>query len=592
MEGKQHTMIDREGIQKHLARLERDVLRCKVCRNHLSNATCLAGCGHSFCRQCVTGKAACPECHVPISNQKEDIASNLALNEVVRNFQQLPMVHDETKKDEWMLYEFTPSSSSSEEQDMFVEYNMPKALSGMFQSLSCQYCGDLLSNAICMRMCGHSFCSFCIRRVFQNNTTGVHRQENMCITCRTETGKHSEKQIIMNLTMQHAVLHFKDVLRSFHGVNNNNTRTTSRTTTRRPAEEPISTRLPSRNYDKMKLRDMKELCRQYGLSDYGNEQTVRNRIKLFRIKWISETQSICPKTPSELLKEMSQMESALRAEEIQAFSNGNGQDSTYLRKITTGLNHKEGAAGDNVTSGNNRFDSRFQENFNKLLKQNQESRMQQQGKSFHSEVSSGADQGQGHKQTDPLEHDTVSEPDQGSDVATQNMESNQLQPVRAYNDACSPESPNRSIDSRRISVEVDSDDDPVVMLTEHEAKPARTTARPSGVDTANKENDSSSTPPVLGVYESIRTTIQSSDNGTQCNENEAAPSVRSSSTTPSTKRPSPRSQNVSSSKGTAGTGSSKGRRAAWTCQVCTFINDGKLQNVCGMCTHLRERDGS
>ncbi|KAG7349360.1 zinc finger C3HC4 type domain containing protein [Nitzschia inconspicua] len=587
--------MDHEAIQKHLSLLESDVLRCKVCGGQLSNAACLSGCGHSFCNHCLTGRRSCPECQVPIIDQEKDVICNRVLNEAVRNFHDLSKVVNQKNNSEWTLCEFIPSSSTWCEEDMFAEYNMPKAFSGMFQSLSCQYCGDLFSIAVCIKVCGHSFCSLCIRRVLQNNNTGVHRQKNMCITCRTEMGQNSERQLVANRAIQHAVLHFKNAVRSFHGVEipSEGSRSSARQSgTRSSGEELIRSRFPPRNFDKMKLREMRELCGQYGLSTDGNEQTVRNRIKYFSILWNSETQSIAPRTPSELLHDMGRIEIAQRTEQIQTLASGSGQDSDYLRRMNAALNHQKGAAGSQVTSGNQRFDARLRAGFAQL-KQQAMARMNQQITKNSDQVFSTPSKNQ--------KYPCNRAPELGDGTGTTTASINRTSSPK---DALTQQSTGMSDQSVVTTTEVLSlfesatngkqtfetieDDNSVVVLTNEEGMQA--IPRPSSFDTTNKENSSTSSPLFSEISVACTSKYQSSYQGTkddQCAHRcETLSNGGLALMTPSEKkRPSPASRNSSSSK--AASGARKQRCIPWECTFCTFINDGKTLGFCTVCQYAR-----
>lgn len=266
MEG---NIVDHQSFSQHLKTLDK-VLRCKVCRNHLSNAACLPACGHSCCRQCLAGKVRCPECHIPIPGEENSVVLNRALNEMVHSFKQLPIMDKESMSKKWAIPkdDEPPLANISEENDIFQEYRMPQALQSVFQSLSCDFCGQFYSSAVCLRVCGHSVCSFCIRQVFQNNKTGIHRQKNQCLTCRTEVGENADKQLVINRKVQEAVYVVKDIVRSLHGINN--TSGDSRNHALRSRQGSlIDTKFPSMNYDRMKPRDLREICLKYGLPSRG-----------------------------------------------------------------------------------------------------------------------------------------------------------------------------------------------------------------------------------------------------------------------------------------------------------------------------------
>jgi Zinc finger, C3HC4 type (RING finger) len=572
--------MDFQGIQKHLKLLENSALRCNVCRNHLSNASCLAGCGHSFCNTCLSGRDACPECHVPISDHEKDIVPNRLLNEAVQNYKQLSSLDEDQSKGDWTLLEFTPSSSSWSETDIFVEYNMPKALSGLFQSLSCQYCGDLLSNAVCIKVCGHSFCYMCIRRVFQSNPTGMHRQKNTCITCRAETGQSADKQLVINRALQHAVIHFKNVVRSFHGINVTTAeKSAARSARSRSVEEPITTRFSSRNYSKMKAKDLRDLCKHYGLSCRGGDQEVIDRIKLFAIKWNAELQSIAPKTPSEILDEMNQLENAHRNEQQQSFSNGLSHHSDLLKRINNAIDHKNGSAGV-VRSGNQHFDARFYAGFAKLEEQGRKLLGKTRGNSDYTiadrneeVVSSGHDEIDNGASADPAACvETGAEQEshrQHPECVDTKVECTGV-PLSE-----SPRVGRRSFNNFSLEEE---DDSSVVVLSDNEAK-ASTPC--NNVDSANnKENNTSSSPPFPKINV-LPPSKHSASDGRQSS------SIASATRTPSTKRPPPSSTGSAGTRAGSSHSTSRRRRIPWSCPKCTFENDGTVNGVCVMCRHAR-----
>ena len=72
-----------------------------------------------------------------------------------------------------------------DEENLFLESNIPKEFEDLDQTFRCQICASLFDKAVAIRECGHTFCSVCIRNYWVTTRTGVHRQKTACPTCRT-----------------------------------------------------------------------------------------------------------------------------------------------------------------------------------------------------------------------------------------------------------------------------------------------------------------------------------------------------------------------------------------------------------------------
>eukprot|EP00232_Nephroselmis_pyriformis_P013884 CAMPEP_0182876350 /NCGR_PEP_ID=MMETSP0034_2-20130328/14097_1 /TAXON_ID=156128 /ORGANISM="Nephroselmis pyriformis, Strain CCMP717" /LENGTH=151 /DNA_ID=CAMNT_0025009135 /DNA_START=174 /DNA_END=626 /DNA_ORIENTATION=+ len=86
------------------------------------------------------------------------------------------------------------------------DYEMPEAwpeglaeMRMLDSSLRCPICGDFFTDAVCIRGCGHSYCSVCIRRSLS------FKEE--CPTCRVSNVTTDD--IAPNRTIDAVVKHFK-----------------------------------------------------------------------------------------------------------------------------------------------------------------------------------------------------------------------------------------------------------------------------------------------------------------------------------------------------------------------------------------------
>jgi E3 ubiquitin-protein ligase RAD18 len=586
-----NSKIDHHSIQQHLNHLDK-VLRCNVCRNHFSNATCLASCGHSFCSACVIGRMSCPECRFPILRERHSIVPNRALNDMVNNFKNLPTIDEQIMSTRWMVpVENEPSPFGINDDDIFQEYKMPEALQSSFQSLSCLFCGEFVSSAVCLRVCGHSFCSSCIRQVFQNNKTGVHRQKNQCLTCRAEVGQNVDKQLVVNRTIQQVVVIMKNIVRSMHGIYAQPVDFTKPRLSR-SEEPPINSRFPSRNYDKMKPRDLRVLCGQYGLVSRGGWKELRDRIKLFATMWNAEMDSISPRTQSKLVEEINQRE---RAYSVQSVLDGSSNHGFHLRKLNAAVDHNNAAMNATLTSGNEKFDVAFNEGFKALIRQ---------GKRQKDELRNSNDTNKdGHRDSvssglKKLDFGAMLDRQLESDTELNLMDHSKKQstscskPESLGDDSCSKALKDAKPSSNTVSVE--GDDCSVMVWTEEEWNSSFLS---KNAGTINKENRSSSSPPLSDVI------VPSPPARTAKFEDGSCPNVKNSSvcstgklsqsststkipSTPSTKRACPIYRVTSATNATAS--ASKQRRFSWECVMCTYVNDGSVVGYCAICQHTRK----
>jgi hypothetical protein len=592
MEG--NNKIDHQCLQKQLKHLDK-VLRCKVCRNHLSNASCLALCGHSFCNTCLTGRVRCPECYFPIWKEDHSIVPNRALNEMVHNFKELRMVDEQCMSSKrWTIPEENePSPFGSSDDDIFQEYKIPEALQKTFQSLSCLLCGEFFSIAVCIRVCGHSFCSFCIRQVFQNNKTGVHRQKNQCLICRAEIGESTDKHLVINRTIQQVVVIVKNIVRLIHGINVQRVDFTNPRLS--PSEEPpINSRFPSRHYDKMKPRDLRDLCGKYGLSRSGEVKDVRDRLKLFATLWNAEVDSIFPRPQSKLVEEMKQRECAHLAEAVRNRSN---YHSVHLKKLSATVDHNNGVVDATLTSGNESFDIAFSEGFKALIRQ---------GKWRKDVAKSSHDSTKDDNQTSlsseltKLDFRTELEGRIEEDAETNLLNLNKNQ-SSGSSESADPEGRPFSKSANALNGSsntdtIEEDDCSVIEVwTEQEWN---ATVVSNNARIMNKENNSSSSPPMSNIIVPSLPSLASQMHDCLSPKNEKntsldsdgkasqSPSSSKLRSTPATKRGSPTYVDTSATR--TASNASKQRRVSWQCPLCTYINDGSVMGFCAVCQHTRK----
>ena len=81
---------------------------------------------------------------------------------------------------------------------------MCKRLMSFEESLHCPICFEVAANPVVIKICGHSFCSICVRRHFDDNVNAI--SHNQCPQCKA---KCSAGDIVTNHQLAHAILTYK-----------------------------------------------------------------------------------------------------------------------------------------------------------------------------------------------------------------------------------------------------------------------------------------------------------------------------------------------------------------------------------------------
>lgn len=310
-------------------------------------------------------------------------------------------------------------SEDVDEESLFLESNIPKEFEDLDQTFRCQICASLFDKAVAIRECGHTFCSVCIRNYWVTTRTGIHRQKTACPTCRTPVNVMDvEKALVMNRSIQEGVKAFKQILirhnkssnelpgRSLENRRRRKRKSSAPHGDESPAsgvEEPASTpslenrrrskrkssatiddvhhgdesfalenesngaeeelpiqkKMQSRNYSRMKKRDLQKLCRELKISTSGNEQELIDRLRLYQSMWNAELHSIDPKRPSDIAAKLNSNEKAQQEETKLAQQNGASNAQDCMKHLNASI-----ASGNSkVTSGNATFDKKLKDNF-------------------------------------------------------------------------------------------------------------------------------------------------------------------------------------------------------------------------------------
>jgi len=261
------------------------------------------------------------------------------------------------------------------------------------QSFRCLICHHYYEKAVTIKVCGHSYCSLCIRNHWMIGTqSGVHRQaEKSCPTCRTSVMKNGnnntnnnvldiDNAIIMNRGLQEGVKAYKNILvkrrKKKKGKGGEGTLDLSSTTiTNRSNESPIQQRMPSRNYSTMTVTKLQQIYRELQLPPKGDQQALVNRLRTFQCMWNAELDSIDPKTPSQLVAELKEKERLEREEKSKEILSGSASHTRYLKTVKEGNIHNDaenkdlGAGITKIVSGNMKFDQKMNMNFTTMIAQ-------------------------------------------------------------------------------------------------------------------------------------------------------------------------------------------------------------------------------
>ena len=281
------------------------------------------------------------------------------------------------------------------EEHIFLEDNIPENFKDLDQTFRCLICSNLFDKAVTIKECGHTFCSVCINMYWVSVRNGVHRQEKSCPICRTTVNVlNVEKALVMNRSIQEGVKAFKQLLINHHrssksGIENTTTpHIQSRRKSRKRKspttvdcdqsidsdeicsasgddeisddELPIQHKIQSRNYSRMKKKELQKLCREYKISTSGSEQELIDRLRTFQNMWNAELlHSIDPQKPSDIAARLMKQEKAQHDEKKREQMYGGAHNKECIRKLNATLK-----SGDQkVTSGNMAFDKKLKTNF-------------------------------------------------------------------------------------------------------------------------------------------------------------------------------------------------------------------------------------
>mmetsp|Transcript_11343 Transcript_11343/g.28669 ORF Transcript_11343/g.28669 Transcript_11343/m.28669 type:complete len:475 (+) Transcript_11343:149-1573(+) len=287
------------------------------------------------------------------------------------------------------------------EHGIFLENNIPKDFEDLDQTFRCQICASLFDKAVTIKECGHTFCSVCIRNYWVTVRSGIHRQKKSCPICRTAVNVMDiEKALVMNRSIQEGVKAFKlMLLKHYESSNGKNHCSPSNRVQRRcrsrkrksPStkddghfaqgddnhessnektsggeESPIHKKMESRNYSRMKKRDLQKLCKELMISTSGSEQELIDRLRNYQNMWNAEVlHSIDPKEPSDIAAQLKKEEDAQLNEKKRARTTGASNSQEYMKKLNASI--KSGKH--NFTSGNATFDRNFKANFEAMKAQ-------------------------------------------------------------------------------------------------------------------------------------------------------------------------------------------------------------------------------
>lgn len=290
------------------------------------------------------------------------------------------------------------------EDTIFLEANIPKDFEDLDQTFRCPICASLFDKAVTIKECGHTFCSVCIRNYWVAIRNGVHRQEKACPICRKiVNGMDVEKALVMNRSIQEGVKAFKQMLL-------NHDRTSKRLLEDSPPprsprcrrnkkrmsvatreydqsthgdedsrsgdeEIPVRQKMQSRNYARMKKKDLQRLCREFKIPTSGNEQELMDRMRNYQNMWNAEhLHSIDPQNPSDIAAKLKREEQAQQNEKKLAQMNGATNSKECMRKLNATLRN----GNEKVTSGNATFDKKLKANFEAMTAKLQSQRKKEE----------------------------------------------------------------------------------------------------------------------------------------------------------------------------------------------------------------------
>ena len=287
--------------------------------------------------------------------------------------------------------------------EQIEDVNIPHELGSLDESLRCNICKELLSNAVMIseRTCGHSFCSECIRGHFRSQLTSGTVRKTSCPVCRCDVSKR-ESSLIPNLSLQAAVKGFKDYIQRLSQqcekevdyVSETKENDRPRRNTRHaiaaaakneeheqeskfsPHPIPVDKKVKP-IYGSLKKKDIMRLCKEEGLATHGDERELKDRHRRFVDMWNGETDSIAPKSAKEIISKFNREENA----KCLASSNFSAkQDAQYMSKVKE--SRKQSGLNDStkVSSGNPQFDETLNTGFAKLIAKEKERRRNESSK--------------------------------------------------------------------------------------------------------------------------------------------------------------------------------------------------------------------
>jgi len=304
------------------------------------------------------------------------------------------------------------------EDIIFLESNIPKDFEGLDQTFRCQICANLLDKAVAIKDCGHTFCSVCIRNYWVAVRTGVHRQKKSCPICRKPVDVLDiEKALVMNRSIQEGVKAYKQILLKYHlssscqvddspshrSQRSRRSRKRKSPTTKdcddfaygdnfhdtsddRDERSPIHKKMQSRNYGRMKKRELQKLCKELKISASGSEQELIDRLRNYQNRWNAEVlHSINPKKPSDIAAELKKEEEAQLDEKKRAQRSGASNSQECMRKLNASIK----SGNQNVTSGNATFDRKIKANFEAMTAELQ-ARMKRRTRSCRNDENCGS----------------------------------------------------------------------------------------------------------------------------------------------------------------------------------------------------------
>ncbi len=304
------------------------------------------------------------------------------------------------------------------EDIIFLESNIPKDFEGLDQTFRCQICASLFDKAVAIKDCGHTFCSVCIRNYWVAVRTGIHRQKKSCPICRTPVDSMDiEKALVMNRSIQEGVKAYKQILLKHHlssscqneySPSNRSQRScrnrkrkspttkdyddfsygdnTRDTNDDRDESSAILKKMESRNYGRMKKRELQKLCKEQKISASGSEQELIDRLRNYQNRWNAEVlHSINPKKPSDIAAELKKEEEAQLNEKKMAQRSGASSSQEYMRKLNASIK----SGNQKITSGNATFDRKIKANFEAMTVELQ-ARMKRRTRSRRNDENDGS----------------------------------------------------------------------------------------------------------------------------------------------------------------------------------------------------------